>query len=135
MALIPTTPYNNTPRRHIGPPKIRTPEERYYIILKSILSGYGKSVFYQQKVTNDPRPVKSLIVSLSHMGYERVTCDLKYLLTTGLVRSYVDERKSVFQKSKQKRKPIRTYELTEKGLNYVSDYDDNKISYLQEELT
>jgi predicted transcriptional regulator len=123
-----TTTYLSRRRTVAGPHMYRPAVEQYYIILKAILSGHGKSNFYQQKVTNDPRPILSLIVTLSHLGYDRVTSDLKHLVTNGLVRCYVDERKSVFIKSKKKRKPIRTYELTEKGLKYIADYDDNKLN-------
>lgn len=120
------------------PPKIRLPPERYYLIIKSIQAGYGRSNFYQQKVTNDPRPIQSLIVRLSGMGPERVISDLKYLVNNRLVRCYVDEgKKHVFSSPRRKKKnrPIRTYEATEKGLQYVADYDGNKISYQQEELS
>jgi hypothetical protein len=72
-------------RRVTGTPKILLPAERYYRIIKAIQAGYGKSNFYQQKVTNDPRPIKSLIIGLSGMSPIRVMSDLKYLMDKGLV--------------------------------------------------
>jgi len=124
MAVITTTTTTSTRKR------AKFPQERYYLIIKAILSGYGKSYFYHEKMTKDPRPSQNLIISLSGLGAELVRTDLKHMIRNGLIRCNVDERKKIFSSSK-KRKPITTYEATQKGLRYVEDYDGNKISYYE----
>lgn len=102
----------------------RLPPERYYLIIKAILSGYGRSSFYHQKLIQDPRPVQQIIASSSGVRWDRLRSDLKHLIDKGLVRCYVHERKRVFSsKKKKKLKAIKTYEVTDRGFQYLEEYD------------